>query len=107
MPRKPPSERVFTRQSFIRKEGEFEFVRPDDAPVMCSSNNAQIHPSSQNPAVATELISTLISIYEEIMWLARRPTPGITAGRARGWYTHIMAESVKRQIRRFSGLVSA
>ena len=39
------------------------------------------------------------------MWLARRPN--VTPGRARAWYTHIMAEAVKRQVRRFTGEVSA
>ena len=38
------------------------------------------------------------------MWLARRPN--VTPGRARAWYTHIMAESVKRRVRRFTGQVS-
>ena len=38
------------------------------------------------------------------MWLARRPN--VTAGRARAWYTHIMAESVKRKLRQFTGSVS-
>ena len=51
-----------------------------------------------------ELKSALVSIYDEMMWLARRPN--VTPGRARGWYTHIMAESVKRQLRRFTGQVS-
>ena len=39
------------------------------------------------------------------MWLAERPN--VTASRARGWYTHIMAESVKRRLRQFTGSVSA
>lgn len=38
------------------------------------------------------------------MWLSKRPN--VTAGRARGWYTHIMAESVKRRLRKFTGSVS-
>ncbi len=38
------------------------------------------------------------------MWLARRPN--VTPGRARAWYTHIMAEAAKRQVRRFTGEVS-
>lgn len=54
--------------------------------------------------VTPELHAVLVSIYEEVMWLARRPN--VTAGRARAWYTHIMAESVKRQIRHFTGNVS-
>ncbi|MDO5947866.1 hypothetical protein [Burkholderia cepacia] len=54
--------------------------------------------------IAADLRAALVSIYEEIMWLASRPN--VTAGRARAWYTHIMAESVKRRIRQFTGLVS-
>lgn len=50
------------------------------------------------------LRDALRSIYEEIMWLASRPN--VTPGRARAWYTHIMAESVKRRIRRFTGYAS-
>jgi hypothetical protein len=50
------------------------------------------------------LHAALGSIYEEVMWLAKRPN--VTPGRARAWYTHIMAESVKRRVRRFSGYVS-
>jgi len=46
----------------------------------------------------------LASIYEEIMWLSVRPN--VTPGRARAWYTHIMAESLKRKIRVFTGNVS-
>lgn len=55
--------------------------------------------------VDPRLKADLVSIYEEIMWLSARPN--VTGGRARAWYTHIMAESVKKRIRRFSGQVSA
>jgi hypothetical protein len=51
-----------------------------------------------------DLHSALTSIYEEVMWLAERPN--VTASQARGWYTHIMAESVKRRLRKFTGSVS-
>ena len=51
-----------------------------------------------------ELETALTSIYEEIMWLSIRPN--VTASRARAWYTHVMAESVKRNIRHFTGQVS-
>jgi hypothetical protein len=54
--------------------------------------------------VDSKLTADLISIYEEIMWLSMRPN--VTGGRARAWYTHIMAESTKKRIRRFSGQVS-
>ena len=50
------------------------------------------------------LRDALRSIYEEVMWLANRPN--VTPGRARAWYTHIMAESVKRRLRQFTGHVS-
>jgi len=48
--------------------------------------------------------SELMAIYEEVMWLARRPN--VSAGCARAWYTHIMAERVKRRVRTFTGQVS-
>ena len=54
--------------------------------------------------ISPKLRAALLSIYEEVMWLARRPN--VTPGRARGWYTHIMAESVKKQLRQFTGSVS-
>ncbi|MEW9585373.1 hypothetical protein [Paraburkholderia sp. DGU8] len=59
---------------------------------------------STDADIAADLRAALISIYEEIMWLAARSN--VTAGRARAWYTHIMAESVKRRIRQFRGRVS-
>jgi hypothetical protein len=52
-----------------------------------------------------QLRAALLSIYEEVMWLSKRPN--VTPGRARAWYTHIMAESVKLQLRQFTGMVSA
>ncbi|CAL8481512.1 protein of unknown function (plasmid) [Caballeronia sp. S22] len=57
-------------------------------------------PQSSSP----ELRVALESIYEKMMWLAARPN--VTASRARAWYTHVMAESVKLRVRRFTGLVS-
>lgn len=51
-----------------------------------------------------ELRAALVSIYEEVMWLARRPN--VSPSRARGWYTHIMADSVKLRLRNFTGRVS-
>jgi hypothetical protein len=56
------------------------------------------------PDLDPKLHAMLESIYEEIMWLSKRPN--VTAGRARAWYTHIMAEAVKRKLRRFTGKVS-
>lgn len=54
--------------------------------------------------IEPQLRIALASIYEEVMWLSSRPN--VTAGRARAWYTHIMAEAVKRKLRQFSGKVS-
>lgn len=39
------------------------------------------------------------------MWLARRK--GVQPSVARAWYTHARAEKLKRQLRRFTGMVSA
>lgn len=47
----------------------------------------------------------LTAIYEEIMWLARRPN--VRPSAARAWYTHVMSGSVRRRVRRFTGKVSA
>jgi hypothetical protein len=58
-----------------------------------------VPPTTTDPT----LLAALVSIYEEIMWLATRPN--VTASRARAWYTHVMAESVKLRVRHFSGLV--
>ena len=51
-----------------------------------------------------QLHTALKAIYDEVMWLSKRPN--VSASRARGWYTHIMAESMKRKLRRFTGKVS-
>jgi hypothetical protein len=51
-----------------------------------------------------DLHQALVSVYDEIMWLSRRPN--VTPSRARAWYTHVMSESVKRRVRRFTGMVS-
>lgn len=50
------------------------------------------------------LRAALLSIYDEIMWLSSRPN--VTPSKARAWYTHIMAETLKRHIRQFTGKVS-
>jgi hypothetical protein len=55
-------------------------------------------------SLAHDLHTELVAIYEEVMWLSRRPN--VTASCARAWYTHIMSERVKRRIRRFTGKVS-
>jgi len=46
----------------------------------------------------------LLALYKEIMWLAARPK--VTPSMARAWYTHVVAERLKRRIRHFSGKVS-
>lgn len=51
-----------------------------------------------------EVRKALHSVYEEVMWLAGRPN--VTPSRARAWHTHVMAESLKRHIRRFTGMVA-
>ncbi len=55
-------------------------------------------------AITEELARRLTSIYDEIMWLARRPNTSPSAARA--WYTHIASVSLQRQIRMFTGKVS-
>lgn len=59
---------------------------------------------NHTPDIDADLRENLRSIYEEVMWLSRRPN--VTSSRARAWYTHIMAESVKRKLRYFTGSVS-
>ena len=46
----------------------------------------------------------LALIYEEVMWLAKRPNT--TPSDARAWYTHTASNSLKKHICRFSGMVS-
>lgn len=55
--------------------------------------------------VSIEILSDLRVIYEEVMWLAKRPK--VTPSVARGWYTHLTSERLKKYIRRFTGFVSA
>jgi len=57
-----------------------------------------------DPRLSSGLRDELAAIYKQVMWLSRQP--GTSAGNARAWYTHIMAETVKRRIRQFSGMVS-
>lgn len=54
--------------------------------------------------VSKELEGHLESVYEEIMWLAKRPN--VSPSSARAWYTHVASNSLKRYIRMFSGKVS-
>ena len=48
--------------------------------------------------------ATLTRIYEEIMWLAKRPSTSPSAARA--WYTHIASNRLRRYLRTFTGQVS-
>lgn len=50
------------------------------------------------------LYARLVKLYEEIIWLAKRP--GIAPSEARAWYTHVRAVKLRLKIRRFSGKVS-
>ncbi len=54
--------------------------------------------------VTTEVRAALETIYEEIMWLSR--LPNVTPSKARAWYTHVMAGTLSRHLRRFTGQVS-
>ncbi|MBU1014770.1 MAG: hypothetical protein KKG99_17385 [Bacteroidetes bacterium] len=54
--------------------------------------------------IKSEIQKELEWVYEEIMWLARRPR--VTPSSARAWYTHIASERLKRKIRKFTGMVS-
>jgi hypothetical protein len=56
-------------------------------------------------SVAAGLVEReLSSIYEEVMWLARRQN--VRPDIARGWYTHLRSGKLKTKVRRFTGKVS-
>ena len=55
-------------------------------------------------AYPSEVVERLTSVYEELMWLANRPF--VTPRRARAWYSAVVAEALKRKVRRFTGQVS-
>jgi hypothetical protein len=46
----------------------------------------------------------LTAVYQEVMWLARRPNTSASAARA--WYTHVASARLRRHLRLFSGQVS-
>jgi len=52
----------------------------------------------------TDPAAMLTAVYEEVMWLARRPNTSPSSARA--WYTHIASFRLRRYLRRFSGQVS-
>jgi hypothetical protein len=74
----------------------------DEAKAERREVDVTLHQSYEN--VSPELRTALVSIYEEMMWLAGRAN--VTPSRARAWYTHVMAESVKLRVRQFTGLLS-
>lgn len=59
---------------------------------------------SLTPSLPPELEGRLRAIYEEMMWLARRPNT--TASMARAWYTHVAGVRLATKLRQFSGFVS-
>lgn len=59
---------------------------------------------ASNFSIEKEIIADLHNVYEEIMWLAKRPK--VTPSVARGWYTHLTSERLKKFVRRFTGFVS-
>lgn len=59
---------------------------------------------SPSTEIAPDIRAKLISIYEEIIWLAQRPN--VRPAAARAWYTHIAHLGVRRDIREFTGKVS-
>ena len=59
---------------------------------------------SSQRAIDPQLHTTLVSIYEEIMWLSARPK--VTPSLARAWYTHVMSVPLKRRLCCFTGKVS-
>lgn len=54
--------------------------------------------------ISETLRKRLKAIYAEMMWLAQRRH--VTSSQARSWYTHVRAEQMKRELRKFSGKVS-
>jgi hypothetical protein len=74
---------------FVRQVIRFDAIGFDMAP------HAHVDPI---------LRGQLAAVYEEMMWLAKRPD--VTPSMVRGWYTHVVAGRFKRRIRRFTGKVS-
>ena len=60
--------------------------------------------NTQKPVLPNDVEARLRSIYEEVMWLARRPNT--TTSMARAWYTHVAGVRLATKLRLFSGLVS-
>ena len=58
----------------------------------------------QNSSDSIDIEATLRSVYEEVMWLARRPNTSPAS--ARSWYTHVASVRLRRYLRVFSGKVS-
>lgn len=51
-----------------------------------------------------EIAEKLLAVYEDMIWLAKRPH--VTPARARAWYSAIWANALKTKVRIFSGRVS-
>ena len=56
------------------------------------------------PSIDPKTRNDLKQIYDQMMWLAK--CPNVSPSKARAWYTHIVAESMKRRLRHFTGKVS-
>lgn len=59
---------------------------------------------SQADDIQSIVRGDLLSVYEEVMWLAKRSD--MSASMARAWYTHVRAHRLSKHIRRFTGKVS-
>ena len=51
---------------------------------------------TNHPEIPAHILETLRTVYDEVMWLSRRPH--VTVGMARAWYALIRAEPLKRQL---------
>src|SRR6478736_5054637 len=60
--------------------------------------------NTQKPVLPQEVKARLHSIYEEVMWLARRPNT--TSSMAKAWHTHVAGVRLATKLRLFSGLAS-
>ena len=56
-------------------------------------------------SISETLEERLLSVYSEIIWLARRPN--VSPSMARAWYTHVCAPHLARRVRMFSGQISS
>ena len=68
------------------------------------TNNCSKIQMATSSKIEPVLLAELEALYMQVMWLAEQPK--VTASMARAWYTHVVAERVKRRIRQFTGKVS-